>query len=245
MSTTILVALLGLSFLLAFVQALFFHLAAKLFDVESTYGTALKVALVLAVFNGGLSVLQSMLGAVPHEGMDPSLIFAQSCGGLLLNLAIGTGTVAFFYAIPYGRALLTYVTGCLSYVIGMAVLVAVLIFGTVYFLGEGAIESGLDRLGADLELPRSNETPPSTEAYDLLEDVEFTEFENAIDVEVSQADHYIGKKVRIIHGSRRESIGTLKEVTATSLVVSVKIEGGRVEIPIQKSKITTFQLIGN
>ena len=233
------------------IQALFLHLGAKMTGVQETYSKAFWAVFAIGILNFFVQIGLNR-GKNPAElPLSLGSFLTEFVVSLLLSLIVGTVMVTWIYSIPVLRAMLAYaVSLVLSFLAGLVLLA--MLFGIIWAtVGTDEIDEVVDEAKqgyyeALRERAVQEGLDPSSvapEAIPVLEDVEFTEFENAFDIEVSQAERYIGKKVRIVHGSRRESIGTLKEVTGTSLVVSVKIEGGRVELPIQKSKISTFQMI--
>lgn len=244
------IILLAFALMLA-VQALFLRYGAKMTGVEEKYSKAFLAVLIVGIVNGVVQFGLSQ-GKSPQ---DLQLSWSNFVGDILVSLAatvlVGTIVVTWIYAIPVLRALLAYVVSMALTAIA-SLLVAVVIFGTLWAVSGS---EGFDNYIQDFERTynenlreqarREGLDPDSVvqPTVSLLDDVEFTEFENAVDITVADARKYLGKKVRVVHGPRRESIGTLKDVTSTTLIVAENIEGGRIDIPIQKSKITTFQWI--
>lgn len=235
------------------IQASLLKMGARWTNVEGSFFQAFATVFLASI--GGF-VVQVWFGMdrTAEELLRQSAeqIFTETLVGLFVSVVVGTLAVTLIYSVPIVRGLLTYLATLLLTLVTVLALVlgATVIFWTVQgkegvdrFFRE-AKSSYYERL-ENLAMWQRGEEPSYTsqDAVSLLEDVEFTEFENAVDVNVADAQQYIGRKVRIVHGPRRESIGTLKEVRSDLLIVAVKIDGGRVDMPVQKSKITTFQLV--
>ena len=239
-------ALVGLA-----LQALFLNLGAKMAGVQERYSKAFWAVLAVGIVNLIVHFVWNLKKSPDEMLLTLENFGSQLAMNLLITLIVGTLVVTWVYSISVLRAALTYVSSLLLGSIFLVLLILGLWGLTWAFGGAEAVDQAIESAevgyyNALREEAMKRGIDPSTVAPDsvsLLEDVEFTELESAVDVNVSDARRYIGRKVRVIHGTRSESIGTLKSVTATSLVVAVKIEGGRLDLPIQKSKITTFQLI--
>ncbi|MDA8019896.1 MAG: hypothetical protein MPN21_20850 [Thermoanaerobaculia bacterium] len=232
-------------------QALFLHLGAKLAGVQAPYRKAFRATVAIGLLNAILQ-LGLALRTDAQDVMKLTLadFFTETMISVVLTLIVGTVVVTWIYSISILRAFSTYLASMLLGTIASLLVIA----GLVGIIWITAGRDKLDQLVGDArdryyeamhdEMLESGQDPSSLAPapIDLLSS-EFTELENAVDVPLAQAQHHVGKTVRIIHGPQSESIGTLKEVRSKSLVVSVKIDGGWVEIPIRKSKITTFQTI--